>query len=267
MYYAAGGRLRDTCGCVGERGHHECRVWRIRACSHGFANAADAFGWPAKPLLCARCWCQAYRSCWSPPCVKLSTRRVPTKCVRCGARHRERYAGQFVSQQARVQHLVIAVTFCVWCLLAWAGPAMLVAGVAPPPFAWCPGAFSARWLPAPCWASRWARLGSCCSNNRFRAGFGNATARVLAASDCPRRRGCWLLRSCWIACGVAGSLNGGVSGLRYCPLAVLVKRLANTRKPAQWGVERAFPWLPKAKLAQPRKHAEHASAAIRLRAC
>lgn len=101
------------------------------------------------------------------------------------------------------------------------------------------------WLPAPCWASRWVRLGSCCSNNRFRAGFGNATARVLAASGCPRCLGCWLLRSCWIACGVAGSLDGSVSGLRYFPLAALVKRLANTRKPAQWGVERAFAWLPK----------------------
>lgn len=95
------------------------------------------------------------------------------------------------------------------------------------------------WLPALCWALRWVRLGSCCSNH-FRAGFGNATVRVLAASGRPRCLGCWLLRSSYIACGVAGSLNGGVSGLRSFPLAVLVKRLANTRKPAQWGIERAF---------------------------
>lgn len=88
-----------------------------------------AFGWPAKPLLCALL----------VPGVSFVLVTALRKAINAPRPYEVFDAAPVIAKDTQGNSLpsrhtfsifVIAMTFCVWCPLAWAGPAMLAAGVA-----------------------------------------------------------------------------------------------------------------------------------------
>lgn len=87
-----------------------------------------AFGWPAKPLLCALLvpglsfvLVTALRKAINAPRPYEVFDAAPVIA-------KDTQGNSFPSRHT-FSIFVIAMTFCVWCPLAWAGPAMLAAGV------------------------------------------------------------------------------------------------------------------------------------------
>ena len=79
-----------------------------------------AFGWPAKPLLCALL----------VPGVSFVLVTALRKAINAPPVIAKDTQGNSFPSRHTFSIFVIAMTFCVWCPLAWAGPAMLAAGVA-----------------------------------------------------------------------------------------------------------------------------------------